>query len=563
MKLVRYSLLSLLLFLATEVKAQNQVTVTDDDIDGTVNWTADTEYTIDGYVYVENEEILNIAAGTVIKAVSDPTTGDQESALIVARGGTINATGTAEAPIIFTSEDDDVTDPADLTLANRGSWGGILILGNAPINVGGGENFIEGLPTDDDRNLYGGTVADDNSGVFQYVSIRYGGAIFGVDNEINGLTMGGVGSGTTIEYVEVFANQDDGFEWFGGTVDTRYLVAAFCGDDMFDYDEGFVGDGQFWFGIQGTDDAGSGGEHDGGTDPETGEPFAIPTIYNATYIGSGADATLLNNDFALNFRDNAGGMYYNSIFTDFAGVGVQIEDLESGADSRERLEEGDLLLENNIWFGFGNINSLDVIENTSNVFIQQFVADAFADDNFIEDPMLSNISRGTDEMLDPRPMEGSPALSEDNLAEYPDDNDFFTEVEYIGAFGTEDSDGDDSNDDEGLWISGWTALSESGYIINAVEQISQEVPETISLKQNYPNPFNPTTTIEYQLEKAQNVRLAVYDVLGRQVALLADGVQPAGTFHADFDASSLASGMYLYKLETESSTLTRMMTLLK
>ena len=555
MKPVRYSLLPLLLFFAVEAGAQDAVTINDDFIDGEVTLDAATEYELDGYAYVEDGEVLNIPAGTVIKAISDPTTGDQESALIVARGGTINATGTAEAPIIFTSEDDDVADPTDLSITDRGLWGGILILGSAPINVGGGENFIEGLPTNDDRNLYGGTEADDNSGTFQYVSIRHGGAIFGQDNEINGLTMGGVGSGTTIEYVEVFANQDDGFEWFGGTVDTRYLVAAFCGDDMFDYDEGFDGDGQFWFGIQGTDDAGTGGEHDGGTDPETGEPFATPVIYNATYIGSGADATLLSNDFALTIDDNAGGLYYNSIFTEFAGAGVLIEDLESGEDSRARLDAGDLVLANNIWFGFGNINAVDVIENTSNVFTQQFVADAFADDNFIVDPQLRSIDRTEGgNALDPRPADDSPALDADNVADYPDDNDFFTEVDYIGAF--------DGGGSSALWIRGWTALATANFV-TGVEQVSQEVPETITLGQNYPNPFNPTTTIEYQLEKAQDVRLAVYDVLGRQVALLADGVQPAGTFHADFDASSLASGMYLYKLETESSTLTRMMTLLK
>ena len=562
MKSARYSFLALLLLLFTaEVRAQT--TVTDDDIDGEVSWTADTEYILDGYVYVDDGETLNIEAGTVIKALADPTTGDQESALIVARGGTINATGTADAPIIFTSEDDDVNDPTDLSITDRGLWGGILILGNAPTNVGGGENFIEGLPQDDNRNLYGGTDAEDNSGTFQYVSIRHGGAIFGQDNEINGLTMGAVGSGTTIEYVEVFANQDDGFEWFGGTVDTKYLVAAFCGDDMFDYDEGFSGDGQFWFGIQAAADAGSGGEHDGGTDPETGTPFAIPTIYNATYIGSGADAGLTSNDFALTIDDNAGGKYYNSIFTDFSGAGVTIEDLDSGEDSRARLEAGDLVLSNNIWFGFGNVNGVTVIDGTSNVFVEQYVADAFADLNFIEDPQLLAISRGTDATLDPRPAEGSPALNGDNLADYPDDNDFFEEVEFIGAFGNEDSDGDDSDDDEGLWIGGWTALSTSGYLISAVEQVSETVPERATLSQNYPNPFNPTTTIEYQLESAQRVVLSVYDVLGREVAVLAEGVQPAGTFRADFDAAGLASGVYLYKLQTESTALTRTMTLLK
>lgn len=268
--------------------AQQQVTITSASITGDAFWTADTEYLLDGNVYVEDGETLTIEAGTVIKGLATPTTGDQETALIVARGGKIFAEGTPGRPIIFTSEDDDVTDPFDLTVDDKGLWGGVIILGRSTINVGGGENFIEGLEPSDSRNLYGGNDDDDDSGVFRYVSIRHGGAIFGTDNEINGLSMGGVGRGTRIDHVEVFANQDDGFEWFGGTVDTKYLVASFVGDDAFDYDEGFRGRGQFWFSIHPTDDGGSGGEHDGGTDPETGQPFSIPVIHNATYIGSGS-----------------------------------------------------------------------------------------------------------------------------------------------------------------------------------------------------------------------------------------------------------------------------------
>src|SRR5690606_33449452 len=184
-------------------------------------------------------------------------------------------------------------------------------------------------------------------------SIRHGGARIAPDNEINGLTLGGVGRGTTIEYVEVLANQDDGFEWFGGTVDTRYLVAAFCGDDAFDYDEGFRGKGQFWFAIQADDDAGSGGEFDGGTTPEDGQPYAIPVIHNLTLIGSGAGGTTASNDFAMNIRDNAGGKFYNSIFTDFFGRAVQVEDLASGEDSWSRLQADELVLQNNLFWGFG------------------------------------------------------------------------------------------------------------------------------------------------------------------------------------------------------------------
>ena len=533
----------------TLVFGQGVVTVTDADVQGDALWTADNTYLLDGYVYVEDGETLTIEAGTVIKGLADPTTGDQESALVVARGGKIFAEGTPAQPIIFTAEDDDVTDPDDLTLDDRGSWGGVLILGRASINVGGGENPIEGLPPTDPRNLYGGDDDDDNSGVFRFVSIRYGGAIFGQDNEINGLTMGAVGRATQIDHVEVFANQDDGFEWFGGTVNTKHLIAAFCGDDMFDYDEGWRGNNQFWFGIQASDDAGSGGEHDGGTDPETSEPFAIPVVYNATYIGAGAQSLLSSNDFALTIDDNAGGKYYNSIFTDFAGAGVTIEDLASGEDSRARLEAGGLVLSNNIWFGFGDVNGTG-LDAFSDVFAEQYVADAFADDNLIDvDPQLRGISREPNGVLDPRPAQASPALTSDVVM--PPRDGFFRYASFIGAF------------DEWPWLQTWTFLSRGAFLPTAIERVEGQVPTSFTLRQNFPNPFNPSTTIEFGLDQAESVRLSIYDLAGREVAVLVEGQHPSGAYRVTFDASGLASGVYLYRLRTSAHTTSKTMLLLK
>jgi hypothetical protein len=527
----------------------NVVDITDSDITGDTYWTADNEYLMDGSVYVEDGETLTIEAGTVIRGKQTPTTGDQETALIVARGGKIFAEGTAENPIIFTADIDDVTDPEDLTFEDRGLWGGVIILGRSTNNIGGGTNFIEGLPPTDPRNQYGGDDENDNSGVFRYVSIRHGGALFGTDNEINGLTMGSVGRGTTIEYVEVFANQDDGFEWFGGTVDTRYLVAAFVGDDNFDYDEGFRGKGQFWFGIHGDDVAGSGGEHDGGTDPETGQPYAIPVIYNATYIGSGANSGVTSNNFSLNLRDNAGGKYYNSIFTDFAGVGVAIEDLGSGEDSRSRMDNGDLELANNIFFGFGNVNG-ETTADATDAFLQQYAADAFETDNFYSDPQITSISRGDASSLDPRPASGSPAYTESNSVQ-PRDN-FFYRANFIGAF-----------NEANTWYDGWSFLSESGLAVSIEEPRTQTLPVDIALDQNYPNPFNPSTQISFTLPSSENVTLEIFEITGRKVATLINGVQPAGTNTVRFDASNLSSGMYIYRLQSSSISLTRKMMLIK
>lgn len=546
----------LLMLLGFMVPAQGQIVITEDISKNTV-WEASDEYILDGLIFVEAGAELYIEPGTVIKgrAQENITTGDGASALIVRRDAKIFAEGTATAPIIFTAEADDVNDPTDLTYEDRGQWGGLIVLGNATTNQPTTDNQIEGIEGGEggDEALYGGNNDADDSGVIRYVSIRHGGfSISGVSgDEINGLTLGGVGSGTTIEYVEVFANFDDGYEWFGGTVNTKYLINAFSGDDAFDYDQGFRGKGQFWFSIQAADRAGRGGEHDGGDDDETGTPYSTPVITNATYIGSGAGATVAegdNNDRVFAIRDNAGGEYYNSIFTDFAGVGLNIEDIDGAeVDSRQRLEQGDLVFNNNLWWGIGN-------NDVASVAPQDFVATYISDEgnaNSIADPGLRGISRATDGGLDPRPSAGSNAgFGAMNL----DDN-FFTNVSYYGAFGNDN------------WALGWTALDQYGYLSDEIVTSNEDeagIPSAIALNQNYPNPFNPTTSISFTLPQAQQVTLKVYNLLGREVATLANRERfSAGLNTLSFDAANLSSGIYIYRLTGANVTLTRKMTLIK
>ncbi|MEX2402462.1 MAG: T9SS type A sorting domain-containing protein [Rhodothermales bacterium] len=532
--------------------AQSEIVVDDAAVSGDVTWTADNTYVLDGFVFVEDGSSLTIEAGTVVKG--KPGQGENAAALIVARGGKIFANGTPANPIIFTAEADDVTDPDDLPLDARGLWGGVLILGKADLNSTPGETTVEGIPTSEPRGTYGCGVTmtcdnEDNSGVFRYVSIRHGGSDIGAGNEINGLSMGGVGSATTIEFVEVFNNQDDGFEWFGGTVNTRYLVSAFNGDDAFDIDEGFRGKGQFWFAIQDAETANRGCECDGGTDPEDGTPFTIPTILNATFLGSGASSANADNDHAMILRDNAGGKWYNSVFHDFVGTAVEIEDLASGEDSRARLEAGDIVLAGNIYGSFGGGLSEDA-----------WAADyltAAAQNNRTVDPQLRGISRTNDGGLDPRPAAGSPALS--GALDIGDS--WFVDTEYVGAFG-------DVN-----WAADWSFIADVGVLTTAgagnpdvetaIEPVDGEIPAHFALAQNYPNPFNPATTIAFTLNRTQDVTLSVYNILGRQVGTLIDGMQPAGTYEVPFDGSGLASGTYLYVLQTENQVAVRKMSLIK
>ena len=314
--------------------------VVSSNVTGTAYWTANNTYHLDGSVFVEPGASLHIEAGTVVKGM--PGQGEESSYLCVAKGAQIFAEGTADAPIIFTFEADPLDGSTPLT--TRGQWGGLIVLGEAGLNSTPGVSSIEGIPTNISFGEYGGSNDADNSGVITYVSIRHGGTEIGAGNEINGFTLGGVGSGTTINNVEVIANMDDGIEFFGGTVSIQNAMVAGVGDDSYDYDEGWRGQlNSNWVAVASSDDGDRGGEHDGGTDPETAQPYAMPVITNATSIGRGADA----GKRALTFRDNAGGTYTNSIFYNWA-KGVDIEDLEEGEDSYSRFLSGELTFTNNV-----------------------------------------------------------------------------------------------------------------------------------------------------------------------------------------------------------------------
>ena len=528
-----------------------EVIVTDADLTGDAEWTNDKTYILDGFVFLE-QGTLNIQPGTVVKGKEVPTSGDNASALIITRGAQIDAEGSAEFPIIFTAEIDDVSDPDDLSSSDRGLWGGVILLGNGILGTDTETKSIEGIPEGEARAEFGGNDNSESSGIMKYVSIRHGGAELGPGNEINGLTFGGVGSGTVIENVEVIANDDDGFEWFGGAANAKWLVSAFNKDDAFDYDFGWQGMGQFWFAIQGTDEADNAGEHDGAK-PDDATPFSNPTIFNATYIGSGVNAATKNST-AIHFRDNTGGMYANSIFTDFAKHAIEVEDLPaaSGADSRERMENGDLVVKNNIWYGFGSGDQLDASDNGIIRATEdaedpdaQFLIDHLSNNNnSIEDPKLAGISRAADEGLDPRPNSESPAW--ENLAGLPGD-DFFLDANYKGAFG------------ETNWAAGWTAVDFYGYfgdILSGVEVYESE--SGLKLSQNYPNPFNYSTMVSYTLPEAMEVELVVFDITGKVVQMVVNREYQFEGEHV-VTISGLNEGMYFYRLSAGDDQVTRKM----
>ncbi len=246
-------------------------------------------YLMLGTVFVKSGGTINIPAGTQIF-------GDKNSkaALVIERGGIINANGSAGAPIVFTSAQ-------PVGSKSAGDWGGVIILGKARINTTSGSDTaaIEGISP---AVYYGGTIDADNSGTFRYVRVEYSGVALSPNNEINGLTMGAVGSGTTIEYVMVAYNGDDSFEWFGGTVNCKYLISYFPVDDEFDTDFGYRGKLQFLLGIRKPSIADISGstcfESDNNNGPNYNIPRTSPLFSNVTSIGPKQyDTSVINPNF--------------------------------------------------------------------------------------------------------------------------------------------------------------------------------------------------------------------------------------------------------------------------
>ncbi len=206
-------------------------------------WEAGNIYILEGRITVVSGVTLTIEPGVVVKGREGSEA--NATALLIARGGILMAEGTPEAPIIFTSVSDRIIpgqiESPNLSTSINGLWGGVIILGKAPISADAEAMQIEGIPASDLNGLYGGSDPADNSGVLKYISIRHGGANIGEGNEINGLTLGGVGSGTTIENIEIVANQDDGVEFFGGTVNVKNVVVLNTGDDAIDTDQSWNG----------------------------------------------------------------------------------------------------------------------------------------------------------------------------------------------------------------------------------------------------------------------------------------------------------------------------------
>jgi hypothetical protein len=528
------TLLVILLVFVGVTKAQDLVL--EGNISTNVALQSGKTYLMKGFVRIQDGASLTIPAGTIIY-------GDYNSqgSLIVLPGGKIYAEGTMENPIVFTSQ---FTKEGSTQSPNYGDWGGIIILGKAPINVPGGTAKIEG-PGD----YYGGTDPEDNSGVMKYVRIEYPGIAFSPNNEINGLTFGGVGRGTVIDYVQVSYSGDDSFEWFGGTVNAKHLIAYRGWDDDFDTDFGFSGKLQYLLGVrdpQIADQSQSNGfESDNDGSGSLNNPRTSPTWWNVTLVGPAKDAATQFNSLyrrGMHLRRSSQNKINNTIILGWP-TGLYIDGTNTVADAKanvsylknsivagsvtKQLSSTDTDFEAGMaaWFG---ANNGKLLATTAELYL----ADPFN----IENP-------------NPMPIPPvSPAFI--GGATPPNDGFFDTNANFIGAFGRED------------WTAGWSSLKLE-IPTSVKEEFENEIPSSFELSQNYPNPFNPSTSIKFSLPNAGMVKLSIYNVLGQEVANLVNSYKESGNYIINWNAGNLSSGMYIYRLETGSQIITKKMTLLK
>jgi hypothetical protein len=301
------------------------------EITSTIKLGAGNTYWLKGGVHVKPGHSLYIEPGVTVKSDPDePAT----AYLLVEPGATIMAEGTKESPIVFTSGKKNPT---------HQDWGGIILCGKAPVNVAGGTVASEmGAGV-----VYGGDDPNDNSGVLRYVRVEYTGKKQTQTKEHNGFTFEGVGAGTTLEYLAVYKGGDDGIEFFGGTVNARYLFVYGAQDDLFDWTYGWSGKGQFWVGIQGDDVADRGIEADNNGSDNAATPFSNPTLSNITLVGSTtaktgddpASASETGKTRAIKLREGTKGALMNCIVYNF-NSGVEVEHDQTLAN----MEDGSLSL---------------------------------------------------------------------------------------------------------------------------------------------------------------------------------------------------------------------------
>ncbi|MBK9147005.1 MAG: T9SS C-terminal target domain-containing protein [Flavobacteriales bacterium] len=397
------------------------------DVDYT--FSSDRKWLMKGFLYVNSGATLTVQPGTIVKGDKD-----SKGTLIVRRGGKLNADGTASNPIVFTSNQ-------PVGARSYGDWGGIVLCGRAPNNQPS-DPVIEGGPD----ASFGGSDANDNSGILRYVRIEFCGIAFQPNQEINGLTFGSVGRNTVVDYVQVSYSGDDSYEWFGGNVNAKHLIAFRGWDDDFDQDFGWQGKVQWAVSLRDpaiADQSSSNGfECDNDAAGNAASPYSQGTWSNVSVFGPQFDpGTTINSLYkrALHLRRNTQTRVFNSVFTGYP-TGLYID----GNSTQANATNGDLMFRGNVLAGIAT-----AIDAPSGQTWDAAAATAWFNTAGWSNSVLA--TNGELMLNDPfnltnpnfRPTGGSPLQSGANFTWSPLTDSFFTPVSYRGAFGNED------------WTAGW------------------------------------------------------------------------------------------------------------
>lgn len=400
------------------------------------------DYLLKGLVRVKAGTTLTIEKGTTIRGA---VTTDKTNAaiLLVEAGGKLIAEGTADEPIVFTSQ-------AAEGVRRAGDWGGIVLLGNAPVNIAGGKGNIEGILSTTSGTQYGGSNPDDSSGVLRYVRVEYVGYVLSEGNEVNGITFGGVGRGTKVDHVQVRHALDDCFEFFGGTVDAKYLACQYNQDDGFDFDNGYQGRIQFAVLQQDPNHPGedNGIESDNDANGTAAEPFTNPQVYNVTLVGKNKSVDAVQ--YGMLLRRNSRGTYRNILTLGFE-AGVDIRDASTASAAKGGSPS--LSIANSLFFGStgtGIVDHLAFAENgdaapnkdNDGAFDEAAWLKSGEAKNMMTDPgLMSPYTAGAPKF--------GPMVSLSSGATPPSDGFFDTSATYVGAF----KDPNDAWATEGKWAS--------------------------------------------------------------------------------------------------------------
>ncbi|MBK7184604.1 MAG: T9SS type A sorting domain-containing protein [Ignavibacteria bacterium] len=513
-------------------------------------------YGLDGYVYVNDGAVLEIEPGTIILG----DTVGQNSVLCINKGGKIIANGTRKLPIVFTSS-------ALPGQRARGDWGGIVICGKARTNHPGGQAAIEGgiaETTTGGRGWFGGTDDDDSSGSLQFVRIEFAGIAVAPNNELNSLTMGGVGSKTILDHIQVSHGNDDGFEWFGGTVNAKHLISVGILDDDFDTDNGYRGKVQYGivqrFRTVADVSTSQAFESDNDANASFNQPLTTAVFSNITAIGplqdtswtTGSGANQYSSRFgaAAQIRRNSRQSIHNSLFLGWPR-GFEIAQLPTMVAAN-----GDSLeIRNNSWYGVkgatmtlaGLSGSQTPPAGFDNTWLLKPAYNNIVDKSspsvaMVEAPFITNID------FNPALKSGSPALSGAAFAGTASDP-FFENVAFRGAVGIE------------RWDLEWTEYDPVNRAYKAQDpstSVNEEMFATLAIAGRvFPNPTQDASTVRYELAHDDVVTVRVTDATGAlSTQFLVNAPQTAGTYEFRLITADLASGIYYLTITGQRGTIT-------